>query len=109
MFNFGDERQSFNNVVERGHQTLQHLLLEDWSASWETPDYPPAHGDFAVYDINDLKEKINYAVGQVILIRFVETSSNLIDCIMEKSKKYRSGTETIRTQIQPSDPKRELN
>lgn len=65
MFNFGDERGKFNNVVKRGHVTLKNLLLKGWDASWETPPYPPAHGDFAVYDIKSLKEKINYAVERL--------------------------------------------
>lgn len=65
MFNFGDERGNFNNVVKRGHLTLKNLLLKNWDASWETPPYPPAHGDFAVYDINSFKEKINFAVQNV--------------------------------------------
>ena len=65
MFNFGYERGNFNSVVKRGHLTLKHLLLKDWDASWETPSYPPAHGDFAVYDIKDLKERINYSVEKV--------------------------------------------
>ena len=70
MFKFGNERGDFNSVVKRGHLTLKHLLLKDWDASWETPAYPPAHGDFAVYDIKDLKEKINYAVEQVTCLDF---------------------------------------
>ena len=65
MYNFGDDRVDFNNVVHRGHLTLRHLLLKDWDAGWETPPYPPAQGDFAVYDIETLKEKINYAVTNV--------------------------------------------
>lgn len=31
----------------------------------ETVPYPPAHGDFAVYTINDLENGINYAVSGV--------------------------------------------
>lgn len=62
MFSFGDDRVDFNNVVQRGHTTLRHLLLKDWDASWETPPYPPAQGEFAVYEIETLKEKIDYAV-----------------------------------------------
>ena len=65
MFSFGNDRIDFNNVVERGHLTLRHLLLKDWDASWETIPYPPAQGDFAVYDIANLKEDINYAVTNV--------------------------------------------
>ena len=68
MFNFGYERGNFNSVVKRGHLTLKHLLLKDWDASWETPSYPPAHGDFAVSDIKDLKERINYSVEKVRLL-----------------------------------------
>ena len=67
MFSFGDDRVDFNNVVHRGHLTLRHLLLDGWDASWETLPYPPAQGDFAVYDIDELKEKINYAVTNVRL------------------------------------------
>ena len=65
MFSFGDDRVDFNNVVQRGHTTLRHLLLKDWDASWETLPYPPAQGEFAVYDIEALKEKIDYAVTNV--------------------------------------------
>ena len=55
MFHFGNDRVDFNNVVHRGHLTLRHVVLKDWSAHFETLPYPPSHGDFAVYDIKSLK------------------------------------------------------
>ena len=68
MLNFGNDRAEFNTVARLGHRTLRHLLLKDWDASWETPPYPPAHGEFAVYDIESLKDNINYAVTKVSFI-----------------------------------------
>lgn len=62
MFTFGNDRSNFSDVVNRGDLTLRHLLLKDWDASWETLPFPPAQGDFAVYDIEELKERINFAV-----------------------------------------------
>ncbi|XP_060586632.1 uncharacterized protein LOC132742282 [Ruditapes philippinarum] len=62
LFKFGNDRGNFSSVVDRGHLVLRHLLLENWDASWETLPYPPAHGDFAVYTIDDLEKGINYAV-----------------------------------------------
>ena len=65
MFTFGNDRSNFSDVVNRGELTLRHLLLKDWDASWETLPFPPAQGDFAVYDIEELKERINFAVERV--------------------------------------------
>ncbi|XP_052283100.1 mucolipin-3-like isoform X2 [Dreissena polymorpha] len=62
MFNFGNDRANFSNVVSRGHLALRHLFLKGWDATWETLPYPPAHGDFAVYTIDDLVAGINFAV-----------------------------------------------
>ncbi|XP_053409003.1 mucolipin-3-like isoform X2 [Mercenaria mercenaria] len=62
MFQFGNDRGNFSSVVNRGHLTLRHLLLEHWDASWETLPYPPAQGDFAVYTISDLESGINFSV-----------------------------------------------
>ena len=78
MFSFGDDRVDFNNVVHRGHLTLRHLLLEGWDASWETLPYPPAQGDFAVYDIDELKEKINFAVTNVRLRNNIWHNSSFV-------------------------------
>lgn len=65
MFRFGHEREKFNFIVTRGQFTIKNVVLKGWDASWETPSYPPAHGDFAVYDILTLKEKIKFAVEKV--------------------------------------------
>ena len=70
MFTFGNDRSNFSDVVNRGELTLRHLLLKDWDANWETLPFPPAQGDFAVYDIEELKERINFAVQRVrVLIK----------------------------------------
>ena len=65
MFTFGNDRSNFSDVVNRGDLTLRHLLLKEWDAGWETLPFPPAQGDFAVYDIEELKERINFAVERV--------------------------------------------
>jgi len=36
---------------------------------WETLPYPPAHGDFAVYTIDDLVGGVNFAVERVRSLR----------------------------------------
>ncbi|XP_053392471.1 mucolipin-3-like isoform X2 [Mercenaria mercenaria] len=64
IFKFSYDRGNFSSVVNRGHLTLRHLLLQGWTASWETLPYPPAHGDFAVYTIDDLESGINFAVSR---------------------------------------------
>ena len=34
-------------------------------SAWETPAYPPSHGQFAAYKMHDLFERINDAVNNV--------------------------------------------
>ncbi|KAH3777519.1 mucolipin-2-like [Dreissena polymorpha] len=62
MINFGQDRGSFKEIVSKGELALKHLLIKDWDASWETVAYPPAHGDFAVYTVDDLVDGVNHAV-----------------------------------------------
>ena len=68
MFTFGNDRGNFSDIVNRGDLTLRHLLLKEWDAGWETLPYPPTQGDFAIYDMDELTEQINYAVERVRIL-----------------------------------------
>ncbi|XP_060588694.1 uncharacterized protein LOC132744096, partial [Ruditapes philippinarum] len=63
-FKIGHCREILAFTVTDGYITLQHTLLKDWIASFETLPYPPAHGQFASYTIDDLKSRIDYTVSQ---------------------------------------------
>ncbi|XP_053389165.1 uncharacterized protein LOC123549602, partial [Mercenaria mercenaria] len=60
-----EHRGRFSVLVNHGHVTLRHMLLRGWDASFETLPYPPAHGEFAVYNVEDLVKSIDYTVQQL--------------------------------------------
>ncbi|XP_053402630.1 uncharacterized protein LOC128557965 [Mercenaria mercenaria] len=67
----GNCRETVSTVVGEGYTALQHTLLKDWDASFETLPYPPAHGKFASYSIDDLKSRINYTVAKESIFLFI--------------------------------------
>ncbi|VDP39705.1 unnamed protein product [Schistosoma curassoni] len=52
---------SFGDV---SHKAFCHLYLRQWDSQYETLDYPPATGDYAVYTINDFYEHVGYTITQ---------------------------------------------
>ncbi|KAH3893255.1 mucolipin-3-like [Dreissena polymorpha] len=64
MIHFGKDRGNFKEIIGKGELALKHLLIKGWDASWETSPYPPAHGDFAVYTVDDLLGRVSHAVNR---------------------------------------------
>ena len=49
------------------HIKLMYIIC---FSGWETLPYPPAHGEFAVYTIDDLVSGVDFAVSRVSLMGF---------------------------------------
>ncbi|XP_053401141.1 mucolipin-3-like isoform X3 [Mercenaria mercenaria] len=64
-FQIGHCRERVSSIIEDGYIALHHTLLQNWDASYETLPYPPSIGKFAVYNTDDLRKRINYAVENV--------------------------------------------
>jgi len=62
---FGNDRSQFATFVERNAIAMKHLLLKDWTNEYETMPYPPSHGVYAIYTIDDLLDHINYTIVNV--------------------------------------------
>ncbi|KAK7101278.1 hypothetical protein V1264_024080 [Littorina saxatilis] len=60
MVQFGKQRSEMVEFIARTDTALKHLVLKDWSATYETMTYPPATGPFAVYTVDDLLDSIQY-------------------------------------------------
>ncbi|XP_060592685.1 mucolipin-1-like isoform X2 [Ruditapes philippinarum] len=65
-FEIGNCRETVFSSIEDGYIALHHNLLKHWDASFETLPYPPSTGKFAVYNQEDLRKRINYAVENVL-------------------------------------------
>lgn len=61
---FGKERSLFVEYVEKNNIALKHMYLKDWQNSYETMPYPPAIGQYAIYNFDELYEHINFAMKQ---------------------------------------------
>ncbi|CAG5117238.1 unnamed protein product, partial [Candidula unifasciata] len=56
---FGDQRENTVEYFERSELTYRHLLLKDWNVAYETLPYPPAAGQYAVYNMSELFDHMN--------------------------------------------------
>ncbi|CAG5129117.1 unnamed protein product, partial [Candidula unifasciata] len=56
---FGAQRENTLEYFERSDLTYRHLLLKDWNVAYETLPYPPAAGQYAVYNLSDLFDHMN--------------------------------------------------
>ena len=65
LVQFGGQRSEIVEFFERNHKALEHLLLKNWDASFETMPYPPATGQYALYSVNDLLDYIDFAWANV--------------------------------------------
>ncbi|XP_070194092.1 mucolipin-3-like [Littorina saxatilis] len=65
MVQFGKQRSEMVEFIARTDTALKHLVLKDWSATYETMTYPPATGPFAVYTVDDLLDSIQYTWEKV--------------------------------------------
>ena len=68
MITFGYERSGFVDYVNKNNIALKHLYLQGWDTGEETMPYPPATGQYALYDRVTLKEHLNNAVEQVMFV-----------------------------------------
>lgn len=57
---------------EKSELTYKHLLLKDWNVAYETLPYPPAAGQYAIYNMSELFDHMNALMERVsrILIIF---------------------------------------
>ncbi|XP_060565988.1 uncharacterized protein LOC132725012 [Ruditapes philippinarum] len=72
-FQIGYCRETVFSSIEDGYIALHHNLLKHWDASFETLPYPPSSGKFAVYNQEDLRKRINYAVENVFNLEVTAT------------------------------------
>ncbi|KAF8564128.1 hypothetical protein P879_05867 [Paragonimus westermani] len=61
---FGMERSAHVSFGEDSRLTFSHLYLRDWDPQYETLDYPPAAGPYAVYEISDFYQNVGYVITQ---------------------------------------------
>ncbi|KAK4468151.1 hypothetical protein MN116_008316 [Schistosoma mekongi] len=64
LIEFGFYRAAHVSFGDLSHKAFCHLYLRQWDSQYETLDYPPATGDYAVYKVNDFYEHVGYAVTQ---------------------------------------------
>ncbi|TNN15036.1 Mucolipin-2 [Schistosoma japonicum] len=64
LIEFGFYRAAHVSFGELSHKAFCHLYLRQWDSQYETLDYPPATGDYAVYRVNDFYEHVGYAITQ---------------------------------------------
>ena len=62
---FGSQRESIVEFFEKSNLAFKHLFLENWDPAYETMPYPPATGQYAIYDLSSLYSHLNYAMEQV--------------------------------------------
>ena len=65
LVQFGGQRSAVVEYFDGNQRALEHLLLKDWDASYETMPYPPATGEYALYTVDDLLDYIDFAWEQV--------------------------------------------
>ncbi|XP_052279218.1 mucolipin-3-like isoform X3 [Dreissena polymorpha] len=73
LIQFGYSRSSFVEFTEKSNIALSHFYLKDWDSTYETLPYPPAIGQYAVYDIDDVEKHVNFAMK-----KYDKTESNAI-------------------------------
>ncbi|XP_052232513.1 mucolipin-2-like isoform X2 [Dreissena polymorpha] len=73
VLHFGGCRKQFSDVITHGQLVLKHNLLKGWSADYETLTYPPPLDPFAVYNVEDFIDRINFAVEGYYNIEFQAT------------------------------------
>ncbi|KAA3676055.1 uncharacterized protein DEA37_0003168 [Paragonimus westermani] len=61
---FGMERSAHVSFGEDSRLTFSHLYLRDWDPQYETLDYPPAAGPYAVYEKSDFYQNVGYVITQ---------------------------------------------
>lgn len=65
LIEFAYSRSSHVEFGENTRLALSHLYLRGWDAQYETLDYPPAAGPYAIYEKGDFFENIGYALTRV--------------------------------------------
>ncbi|CAH8618013.1 unnamed protein product [Schistosoma rodhaini] len=64
LIEFGFYRAAHVSFGDVSHKAFCHLYLRQWDSQYETLDYPPATGDYAVYTVNDFYEHVGYTITQ---------------------------------------------
>lgn len=64
---FGGQREDTVEYFERSDLMYKHLLLKDWNVAYETLPYPPAAGQYAVYNMSELFDHMNGVMERVSL------------------------------------------
>ncbi|CAH8860886.1 unnamed protein product [Trichobilharzia szidati] len=64
LIHFGFNRAAHVSFGELSHTAFCHLYLHRWDSQYETLDYPPATGVYAVYTIDAFYEHVGYAITQ---------------------------------------------
>ena len=62
---FDAQRSNMLLYFERSDLAFKHLLFNNWDPTHETMPYPPAMGKYALYNIDDLYEHINFVIEAV--------------------------------------------
>lgn len=66
---FGRSRALFVDYLNGNEIAIKNLLFKGWDSGYEAFPWPPGHGPFAIYTIDDLHEHIDYAVERVGCVR----------------------------------------
>ncbi|XP_052231389.1 mucolipin-3-like isoform X2 [Dreissena polymorpha] len=73
VFSFGGCRVHVSDTITHGQLAIKHNLLKGWSAEYETIPFPPSIGPFAVYSVEDLIDRINFAVEGYYNMEYLAT------------------------------------
>lgn len=86
LIQFGYSRSSFVDFAEKSTIAMKHLYLKEWSNAYETMPYPAAIGKYAVYEVQNLIDHINYAAckyeqtedGAIGSMRFYRNNQTIV-------------------------------
>ncbi|VDP79065.1 unnamed protein product [Echinostoma caproni] len=73
LIEFAFSRSSHVAFGEDSRLAFSHLFLREWDPQYETLDYPPAAGPYAVYERDDFFENIGYALTRIHMERLKES------------------------------------
>ncbi|KAL8575327.1 hypothetical protein ACOMHN_003161 [Nucella lapillus] len=64
IIQFGGQRSDVVEYFEHNQNSMKHLLLKGWDASYETMPYQPATGKYALYTVEELLDSVQFAWQQ---------------------------------------------
>ncbi|CAL8083714.1 unnamed protein product [Calicophoron daubneyi] len=65
LISFGTSRSAHVVYGESSTVSFSHLYLKDWEPDYETLNYPPATGKFAIYQIKEFYENVGHTIIQI--------------------------------------------